>query len=115
MSEAMNKLALAALALTVSGPAFAGASNFTLVNGTGNGLAELSIRRAGTQDWKLLGAAPADGARGSVAFSDPDCAFDLRANVAGNPVTWAGVNLCDVKSVTLKRDSSAGAWVDYDQ
>jgi hypothetical protein len=30
-------------------------------------------------------------------------------------VTWAGVNLCDVKSVTLKRDDSAGAWVDYDQ
>ena len=39
----------------------------------------------------------------------------FRANVAGGPVTWAGVNLCDVKSVTLRRDSSAGAWVDYDQ
>ena len=29
-------------------------------------------------------------------------------------VTWAGVNLCDVKSVTLNRDAAAGAWVDYD-
>jgi hypothetical protein len=111
----MNRLVVGALALTISAPAFAGASNFTLVNGTGGGLAELSIRRAGTQDWKPLGAGPADGARGPVKFSDPDCAFDLRANVGGNPVTWAGVNLCDVKSVTLKRDSSAGAWVDYDQ
>ena len=111
----MRSLIVGALALSLSAPAFAGASNFTLVNGTGGGLAELSIRRAGTQDWKPLGAAPADGARGPVNFSDPDCAFDLRANVAGNPVTWAGVNLCDVKSVTLKRDSSAGAWVDYDQ
>ena len=111
----MTKLVIAALMLASSGPAFAGASNFTLVNGTGGGLVELSIRRAGTQDWKPLGTAPADGARGPVTFSDPDCAFDLRANVGGNPVTWAGVNLCDVKSVTLKRDSSAGAWVDYDQ
>src|SRR6478609_11935173 len=96
---------IAALAAAIASPAFAGgASNFTLVNGTGGGLAELSIRRAGTQDWKPLGAAPADGARGSVTFKDPDCAFDLRANVGGSPVTWAGVNLCDVKSVTLRRD-----------
>jgi hypothetical protein len=106
---------LALLALPAS-PAFAGASAFTLVNGTNGALAELSIRRAGTQDWKSLGSAPSAGARGSVAFTDPDCAFDIRANVAGaGPVTWAGVNLCDVKSVTLQRDPSAGAWVDYDQ
>jgi hypothetical protein len=111
----MNRLFVGAFALTIAAPALAGASNFTLVNGTGGGLAELSIRRAGTQDWKPLGAAPADGARGSVAFKDPDCAFDFRANVGGSPVTWAGVNLCDVKSVTLRRDPSAGAWVDYDQ
>jgi hypothetical protein len=111
----MNRLVIGALALSLSAPAFAGASNFTLVNGTGGALAGLSIRRAGTQDWKSLGSAPADGARGSVAFNDPDCAFDIKATVGGNAVTWAGVNLCDVKSVTLKRDSSAGAWVDYDQ
>ena len=50
-----------------------------------------------------------------MKFSDPDCAFDIRANVAGSgPVTWADVNLCAVKSVTLNRDGSAGAWVDYD-
>ena len=64
---------------------------------------------------KPLGAAPAPGARSEVAFTDPDCAFDIRANVAGSgPVTWAGINLCDVKSVTLKRDAAAGPWVDYD-
>jgi hypothetical protein len=116
MLAPMKNFVVAALALGSSAPALAGASNFTLVNGTGGSLAELSIRRAGTQDWKPLGAAPGDGARGPVAFSDPDCAFDIRATVPGNgPVTWAGINLCDVKSVTLKRDSSAGAWVDYDQ
>jgi hypothetical protein len=107
---------LAALVLAASPtPLVAGASSFTLVNGTGSPMSELSIRRAGTSDWKPLGTAPAAGARGPVQFSDPDCAFDIRATVAGaGPVTWAGVNLCDAKSVTLKRDSSAGAWVDYD-
>jgi len=51
-----------------------------------------------------------------MKFSDPDCAFDIRATVAGaGSVTWAGVNLCGAKSVTLNRDGSAGAWVDYDQ
>lgn len=112
----MKNIALFAAFLTAAGPAFAGASNFTLINGTGGGLSELSIRRAGTQDWKSLGAAPAAGARSSVNFSDPDCAFDIKANVAGKgAVTWAGVNLCDVKSVTLNHGGSTGAWVDYDQ
>ncbi len=96
--------------------AVAGASNFTLVNGTPAAMTDVSIRRAGTQDWKPLGTAPSPGARGNVNFKDPDCAFDIRANVRGaGAVTWAGVNLCDVKSVVLKRDDSAGAWVDYDQ
>jgi hypothetical protein len=115
MLQRMKRLALLIL-LASSAPAWAGASNFTLVNGTSGALAELSIRRAGTAEWKALGAAPSAGARGSIQFSDPDCAFDIRASVPGSgPVTWAGVNLCDVKSVTLQRDPSAGAWVDYDQ
>jgi hypothetical protein len=113
----MKRLACLVLLAAVAAPAFAaGASNFTLVNGTSAGFAELSIRRAGTQEWKTLGTAPSAGARSSITFSDPDCAFDIRANVAGaGPVTWAGVNLCAVKSVTLNRDGSAGAWVDYDR
>ena len=111
----MRQLVLGLATLVLSAPALAGASSFTLVNGTGGGLAEVSIRRAGTQEWKPLGTAPAPGARGPVAFNDPDCAFDIKATVGGNAVTWAGVNLCDVKSVTLNRDASAGAWVDYDQ
>jgi hypothetical protein len=112
----MKKTAFLALLLIPAQPAFAGASGFTLVNGTSGALTDVSIRRAGTNDWKPLGAAPAAGARGAVQFSDPDCAFDIRANVAGgSPVTWAGINLCDAKSVTLKKDDSAGAWVDYDQ
>jgi hypothetical protein len=118
MIQRMKKAVILALSLLMvpPSPAFAGASAFTLVNGTSGALSNVSIRRAGTNDWKPLGPAPAAGARGAVQFSDPDCAFDIRASVAGgSPVTWAGINLCDVKSVTLKKDDSAGAWVDYDQ
>jgi hypothetical protein len=112
----MKTFVLFAALLSCAAPALAGASNFTLVNSTGGPLADVSIRRTGTQDWKALGVAPVAGARGAVTFSDPDCAFDIRANVPGaGAVTWAGVNLCDVKSVILNRDPSAGAWVDYDQ
>jgi hypothetical protein len=113
----MKRLALLAVLIASAAPSLAaGASNFMLINGTGGALSQLSIRRAGTQDWKPLGAAPSAGARSSMSFSDPDCAFDIRANVPGaGPVTWAGVNLCAVKSVTLNRDAAAGAWVDYDQ
>ena len=109
-------LLILAVLLAPAAPARAGASNFTLVNGTGGSLSELSIRRSGTDDWKPLGNAPAAGAKAPISFSNQDCAFDIRATIPGaGPVTWADVNLCDVKSVTLRRDGSAGAWVDYDQ
>ena len=112
----MFRFALMVTMLASASAAVAGASNFTIVNGTTGALTELSIRRAGTQDWKPLGSAPSAGARSPISFKDPDCAFDIRATVPGSgAVTWAGVNLCDVKSVVLKRDQSTGAWVDYDQ
>jgi hypothetical protein len=114
----MRKIAIAALLALTAVPVHAGpgASNFVLVNGTPVALVDLSIRRAGTEEWKTLGAAPSPGARSSITFSNPDCAFDIRATVPGaGPVTWTGVNLCGAKSVVLQRDAAAGAWVDYDQ
>jgi hypothetical protein len=112
----MRIFTIAALAVSWASTAFAGASNFNLVNGTSGSIANVSIRRAGSSDWKPLVPGRSAGASGPVQFKDPDCAFDIRATVAGaGPVTWAGVNLCDVKSVVLKKDESAGAWVDYDQ
>lgn len=104
------------VAAAIPAQALAQASPFVLVNGTGTEVGEVQIRRAGTQDWRKLGPGPSPGARGSVDFKDPDCAFDLQASVPGvGPVTWTGVNLCAVKSVVLKRDQQAGAWVDYDE
>jgi len=115
MLARMKRLAILALLLAMPSPVLAGASGFTLVNGTSGALSGVSIRRSGTSDWKPLGAAPAPGASGAVPFNDPDCAFDIRATIAGaGQATWAGINLCDVKSVTLKRDASTGPWVDYD-
>lgn len=115
----MSTLRLLISMALIAGPAaplLAQASPFVLVNGTGADVGEVQIRRAGTQDWRKLGSAPSAGARGNVDFKDPDCAFDLQAAVPGvGPVTWSGVNLCDVKSVVLKRDPAAGAWVDYDE
>lgn len=109
-----SRLILVAALVALPGPALADAGNFLLINGTEVALGNVQIRRAGTQSWKPLAAAPSPGARSSIKFADPDCAFDLQATIAGSAVTWAGVNLCDVKSVTLKSDGSAGPWVDYD-
>jgi hypothetical protein len=112
----MKRIVLAAIALVAAVPAAADTTGFVLVNGTGVNVGDLQIRRVGTQEWKKLAAAPAAGARGTIDFKDQDCAFDLQASIPGSgPVTWAGVNLCDVKSVVLKHDGTAGAWVDYDE
>ena len=112
----MKRPALAfLLALFAAAPALADAGNFTLVNGTGSALDELSIRRTGSQDWKSLGAAPAAGASANIRFSDPDCAFDIRGTIPGQgSAVWPGVNLCEVKRVTLNRSASGELWVDYD-
>ena len=110
-------LALAAAGLMLgSTPALSGAGGFNLVNSTGAHITSLSIRRFGTQAWQPLAATPSAGARSQIDFADTDCAFDIRATLAGGAsATWSGVNLCEVKSVTLNRNSATGAsWVDYD-
>ena len=119
----MTKIAAHALILVCLGlapvvlatPAAAGASDFSIVNRTGAALRDLALRRVGDAKWQPLSVAPAAGASVRVAFKSPDCAFDLRATVVGvGQTVWNGVNLCDVKSVTLHRDSSGRKWVDYD-
>jgi hypothetical protein len=109
-------LAIAAFSLAfASTPALAGAGGFTVINSTGAGISSLSIRRTGTDNWQALAAAPASGAASSVAFSDPDCAFDLRASLAGGGTAeWGGVNLCGTSKLTLRRRPSGETWVDYD-
>ena len=94
---------LTVFALFLSGPAWAQATDFVLINGTDQSLGNLEIRRTGTSQWQALGAAPASGAQGTIAFSNPDCAFDIRAVPAnGDAIVWNGVNLCEVNAVTLR-------------
>jgi len=103
--------------MTIAQPAqaLAGAGNFTLVNRTGANIASMQIRRVGTSAWQPLGGNPAVGSRVAVAFTDPDCAFDVQARLAdGKSVTFTGVNLCDVTVVTLNRGPGGDLWVDYD-
>lgn len=107
-------MAFGAAILCSSAPSLA-AGNFTLVNNTGSAIKALSIRRTGTTAWQSLGGNPAQGSRSAVAFKDPDCAFDIKADLAdGKSATFNGVNLCDVTSVTLNRAASGALWVDYD-
>lgn len=106
---------LAASLLAIPGPALAGAANFVLVNGTGQAVSNVAIRRTTTNNWTAIPAAPASGARANVQFSDPDCAFDIRATLAGiGDVVWTGVNLCGTKAVILNRNGAGVLWVDYE-
>jgi hypothetical protein len=107
--------ALAALMMLAPVSANAAAGNFTLVNKTGTNISAMSIRRAGTSAWSPLGGTPANGSRTAVAFANPDCAFDIKADLAGGgSATFTGVNLCDVTVVTLNRGPTGDLWVDYD-
>ena len=82
MKRLILALTIAALA-SLPRPAFAGAANFVLVNGTGAPVTNVAIRRATTNTWTAVPAAPGSGARANIQFSDPDCAFDIRAKLAG--------------------------------
>ena len=105
----------AAVMAALPAPALAGATGFSVVNATGLNMTGLTIRRYGTEGWKALGSAPSPGARGSVQFADPDCAFDIQATLQGiGTVVWSGVNLCEVKTVILNRNASGALWVDYE-
>lgn len=104
-----------AVALAMASPAMSEVNGFSIVNNSGGSMSGIALRRVGSTEWIPLAVAPAAGASVQAPFTNPDCAFDLRATVAGvGQVTWGGVNLCDVKSVTLNRDPSGRSWVDYD-
>lgn len=115
-----NITAIVLAAALAQSPAavFAQAANFTLVNNTDIAFTGLMARRVGAQSWLPLGVSPVplpSSGRGAVAFSDPDCAFDLQATLPdGRVVVWPRVNLCEAKVVTLNRGADGSLWVDYD-
>ena len=115
MRRIVGVFAAVALASAPAASPAAGASSFTVVNSTGLDITSISIRRFGSQDWKPLSAAPAVGKPAPIQFSDPDCAFEIRATLSGGQsAVWSGVNLCGTKIVRLNRNASGVLWVDYD-
>lgn len=110
--------AAAIAALPAPAPALAQAGNFTVVNATGIDLTGLAVRRFGTSEWLPLVVRPVplpNSGRGAAVFKDEDCAFDMRATLPdGRTVVWRGVNLCQVKVVTLNQKAGGALWVDYD-
>jgi hypothetical protein len=115
MNRFLTSLLAAAILVAPLPAVAAGAGNFTLINKTGANIGALSIRRVGTGSWTPLGGSPSNGARIAVAYANPDCAFDIKADLAGGgSATFTGVNLCDVTTVTLNRGPSGDLWVDYD-
>ena len=115
MTRMLLWAAMAALAAAPQPALAAGAANFVLVNGTGAPVSGVAIRRTTTNTWNALPVAPPAGGRAQVQFTDPDCAFDIRANLAGiGEVVWSGVNLCGTKAVILNRNGSGVLWVDYE-
>lgn len=111
-------IVVAAAFAALPAPGLAQAGNFTLVNATGIDFTGLSVRRFGTSQWLPLTVSPVplpNSGRGSAQFSDEDCAFDLRATLPdGRTVVWPGVNLCQVKVVTLNQKAGGALWVDYE-
>lgn len=90
-------------------------SGLNLLNSTGQTMTALFIRRTGTTNWQPLPAKPARAARATIPFDGDDCAFDLRATLEdGKDAVWRGVNLCEVKLLTLNRNEAGATWADYD-
>lgn len=120
MPTTMIKLSLlliaAALAATPA-PGLAQAGSFTVVNATPFDMSGLMVRRFGTGEWLplVVTAPPKAGGRAAADFSNEDCAFDLRATLPdGRTIVWPGVNLCQVKVVTLNQKAGGALWVDYE-
>ena len=108
-------LALIVAAAIMASPAAGARSDIAIVNNSGTALRELALRRVGDTAWRPLAVITASGSTARVTFDESDCAYDLRATLpGGGQIVWIGVNLCDVKRVTLHRDSAGRHWVDYD-
>ncbi|MEO5640991.1 MAG: hypothetical protein ABIQ98_04400 [Sphingomicrobium sp.] len=118
MTRALRILVLSSLMVATPSLAGRGAAGMNLVNNTGQAISNLYIRRTGTTSWQPLPASPAKPAKGAKAvspFADPDCAFDLKVTLEDSKeAVWGGVNLCEVKSLTLNRSEAGVTWVDYD-
>jgi hypothetical protein len=118
MKQALATIAAAAALALSPAPALAQAARFVLINNTDIPFTAIQARRFGAQDWRPVVITPvpvaASGGRGTVEFTDEECAFDLQATLPdGRLVVWRGVNLCEASVVTLNRTRDGQLWADY--
>ena len=105
---------LALFAALLGWPGIAAEPVIAVVNATGFDIRDTAIRRVGTDVWKPVSLAVGSGQRGSLRTNEPDCAYDIRATLAGGQqVVFSRVNLCGVKLLTLQKRGET-VWVDYD-
>lgn len=109
----VRRLLMAIGLLAFAAPALA--ADLAVVNGTGGAILKLSIRPYGGGAWKSVEGSLSSGARRTISSPTGDCAFDIRGELAGGAqATWAGVNFCEAKAVTLNRRPDGTTWADYD-
>lgn len=85
-----------------------------VVNGTGADIRSVEVRDSARGNWTGSAMRASDGARTNWSFDDERCAYDLKVTLLnGDTVVFSGVNPCDAKQLTLRRNG-ANAWVDYD-
>ena len=101
------------IAMGLAAAAMAPAS-VTVVNGLGADIRSVEMRNAARGTFAPAPFASASGGRSGWSFDNELCAYDLRVTLAnGDVVNFAGVNPCDARLLTLKRNGATG-WVDYD-
>ncbi len=85
-----------------------------VVNGMGADIRSVVVRDSAGGEWAPSPLRASQGARVTWNYDDERCAFDLSVTLSsGEVVSFGGVNPCDARMLTLKRNGATG-WVDYD-
>ena len=110
----MFKKVISVGCLALSGLAFAGDADFTLVNRTGYALNEVYISPANKNNWgkdRLGRNQLAHGASRTFRFGDSaNCMQDIKVVFAddGSEVEWEDFNLCELNKITLRYNRKTG-------
>ena len=103
----MKRLVLAAFSVGLAAlpqPALAGAANFTLVNGTGQPVSNVAIRRTTTTSWTSIPAAPPSFWSYGARIVDAEIALDLALGAALIEVVAGNLRDLVAEVVLVRRD-----------
>lgn len=103
-------LSVAAAAMVLSTPAWAGVQDFVLVNRTGYEIREVYVSPTTEDSWEedVMGRDTLpDGDRVTIRFDrDEDrCRYDIKlVDIDGDETEWENINLCSVSVVSVRYD-----------